>query len=87
MIFYIILGCFSTAFRWSCWTMGVILPTVEKAGIDLVWFGILSCWSSRWRDHAARRLQPFVAGDDAKADHLDRPPGAADVLLMIAATL
>jgi C4-dicarboxylate transporter, DctM subunit len=21
-------------------TMGVILPTVEKAGIDLVWFGI-----------------------------------------------
>jgi len=40
MIFYIILGCFLDGISMVVLTMGVILPTVEKAGIDLVWFGI-----------------------------------------------
>ena len=40
MIFYVILGCFLDGISMVVLTMGVILPTVEKAGIDLVWFGI-----------------------------------------------
>jgi tripartite ATP-independent transporter DctM subunit len=38
--FYIVLGCFLDGISMVVLTMGVILPTVEKAGIDLVWFGI-----------------------------------------------
>ncbi|MEO8739647.1 MAG: TRAP transporter large permease subunit [Casimicrobiaceae bacterium] len=40
MFFYVILGCFLDGISMVVLTMGVILPTVEKAGIDLVWFGI-----------------------------------------------
>src|SRR5262249_24524484 len=39
-IFYIILGCFLDGISMVVLTMGVILPTVQRAGIDLVWFGI-----------------------------------------------
>jgi tripartite ATP-independent transporter DctM subunit len=38
--FYILLGCFLDGISMVVLTMGVILPTVEKAGIDLLWFGI-----------------------------------------------
>jgi tripartite ATP-independent transporter DctM subunit len=38
--FYIILGCFLDGISMVVLTMGVILPTVEKAGIDLLWFGV-----------------------------------------------
>jgi tripartite ATP-independent transporter DctM subunit len=38
--FYGVLGCFLDGISMVVLTMGVILPTVEKAGIDLVWFGI-----------------------------------------------
>ena len=40
MLFYIVLGCFLDGISRVVLTMGVILPTVQKAGIDLVWFGI-----------------------------------------------
>ena len=40
MIFYIILGCFLDGISMVVLTMGVILPTVQAAGIDLMWFGI-----------------------------------------------
>ena len=40
MVFYIILGCFLDGISMVVLTMGVILPTIVKAGIDLVWFGI-----------------------------------------------
>ncbi|HJV86094.1 MAG TPA: TRAP transporter large permease subunit [Noviherbaspirillum sp.] len=40
MVFFIILGCFLDGISMVVLTMGVILPTIEKAGIDLVWFGI-----------------------------------------------
>src|SRR4051794_7763167 len=40
MVFYIVLGCFLDGISMVVLTMGVILPTVEKAGIDLIWFGI-----------------------------------------------
>jgi C4-dicarboxylate transporter, DctM subunit len=39
-LFYIVLGCFLDGISMVVLTMGVILPTVEKAGIDLLWFGI-----------------------------------------------
>ena len=39
-IFYIVLGCFLDGISMVVLTMGVILPTVETAGIDLLWFGI-----------------------------------------------
>ncbi|NDP43555.1 MAG: TRAP transporter large permease subunit [Aromatoleum sp.] len=40
MVFYIILGCFLDGISMVVLTMGVILPTVEAVGIDLLWFGI-----------------------------------------------
>jgi C4-dicarboxylate transporter DctM subunit len=40
MAFYIVLGCFLDGISMVVLTMGVILPTVEAAGIDLLWFGI-----------------------------------------------
>jgi len=40
MIFYVVLGCFLDGISMVVLTMGVILPTVEAAGIDLLWFGI-----------------------------------------------
>ncbi len=39
-IFYMILGCFLDGISMIVLTMGVILPTVSAAGIDLIWFGI-----------------------------------------------
>jgi tripartite ATP-independent transporter DctM subunit len=38
--FYVVLGCFLDGISMVVLTMGVILPTVQKAGIDLLWFGI-----------------------------------------------
>jgi C4-dicarboxylate transporter, DctM subunit len=40
MLFYIILGCFLDGISMVVLTMGVVLPTVLKAGIDPIWFGI-----------------------------------------------
>jgi C4-dicarboxylate transporter DctM subunit len=40
MVFYVVLGCFLDGISMVVLTMGVILPTVDRAGIDLLWFGI-----------------------------------------------
>jgi tripartite ATP-independent transporter DctM subunit len=40
MLFYIVLGCFLDGISMVVLTMGVILPSVEAAGIDLIWFGV-----------------------------------------------
>ncbi len=40
LVFYVILGCFLDGISMVVLTMGVLLPTVQKAGIDPVWFGI-----------------------------------------------
>src|SRR5438045_9504915 len=40
MLFYIVLGCFLDGISMVVLTMGVILPTVEAASIDLLWFCI-----------------------------------------------
>ncbi len=39
-VFYIVLGCFLDGISMVVLTMGVILPTVTAAGIDLLWFGV-----------------------------------------------
>ena len=39
-VFYVILGCFLDGISMVVLTMGVIMPTVTKAGIDPIWFGI-----------------------------------------------
>ena len=40
MLFYIVLGCFLDGISMVVLTMAVLLPTVQSAGIDLIWFGI-----------------------------------------------
>jgi TRAP-type uncharacterized transport system fused permease subunit len=40
MIFYIMLGCFLDGISIVVLTMAVLMPTIESAGIDLLWFGI-----------------------------------------------
>ena len=39
-IFYIILGCFLDGISMVVLTMGVLMPTVQAAGLDPIWFGI-----------------------------------------------
>ena len=39
-LFYVVLGCFLDGISMVVLTMGVIMPTVTKAGIDPLWFGI-----------------------------------------------
>jgi tripartite ATP-independent transporter DctM subunit len=39
-LFYVLLGCFLDGISMVVLTMGVIMPTVLKAGIDPLWFGI-----------------------------------------------
>ena len=38
--FYIVLGCFLDGISMVVLTMAVIMPTIERAGFDLIWFGI-----------------------------------------------
>jgi tripartite ATP-independent transporter DctM subunit len=40
MAFFIVLGCFLDGISMVVLTMAVLLPTVQAAGIDLIWFGI-----------------------------------------------
>jgi tripartite ATP-independent transporter DctM subunit len=40
MFFFIILGCFLDGISMVVLTMAVLLPTVQAAGIDLIWFGV-----------------------------------------------
>jgi C4-dicarboxylate transporter DctM subunit len=39
-LFYIVLGCFLDGISMVVLTIGVVMPTVLKAGIDPLWFGI-----------------------------------------------
>ncbi len=40
MVFFVLLGCFLDGISIVLLTMGILLPTVTAAGIDLIWFGI-----------------------------------------------
>ncbi len=39
-VFYAILGCFLDGISMVVLTMAVVMPTIERAGFDLLWFGI-----------------------------------------------
>ncbi len=39
-VFFILLGCFLDGISMVVLTMGVLMPTIQKAGIDPIWFGI-----------------------------------------------
>ena len=39
-VFYMVLGCFLDGISMVVLTMAVVLPTIESAGFDLIWFGI-----------------------------------------------
>ena len=41
-LFFIVLGCFLDGISMVVLTIGVLLPTVEAAGFDLIWFGIFT---------------------------------------------
>ena len=38
--FFVLLGCFLVGISMVVLTMGVLMPTIQKAGIDPIWFGI-----------------------------------------------
>ncbi len=40
LVFFVILGCFLDGISMVVLTMGILLPTVTAANIDLLWFGI-----------------------------------------------
>ncbi|MGH6612098.1 MAG: TRAP transporter large permease [Burkholderiaceae bacterium] len=40
MVFFIVLGCFLDGISMVVLTMAVLLPTLQTAGIDLLWFGV-----------------------------------------------
>ncbi len=39
-LFFILLGCFLDGISMVVLTIGVLMPTIQKAGIDPIWFGI-----------------------------------------------
>jgi TRAP-type C4-dicarboxylate transport system permease large subunit len=39
-LFFILLGCFLDGISMVVLTTSIIMPLVEKAGFDLIWFGI-----------------------------------------------
>ena len=41
IVFYLILGTFMESFAMMVTTVPILLPTLEQAGVDLVWFGII----------------------------------------------
>jgi tripartite ATP-independent transporter DctM subunit len=40
VVFYVVLGCFLDGISMVVLTISVLLPTLQSAGIDLVWFGV-----------------------------------------------
>lgn len=41
-VFYLLLGCFLDGISMVVLTIGVLLPTVQAAGFDLIWFGVFT---------------------------------------------
>src|SRR3546814_21134170 len=51
MVFYIVLGCFLDGISMVVLTMAVVLPMIERLGIDLIWFGIfIEVGRASWRE-------------------------------------
>ena len=41
VVFYLVLGTFMESFAMMVTTVPILLPTLEQAGVDLIWFGII----------------------------------------------
>ena len=41
VVFYLVLGTFMESFAMMVTTVPILLPTLEGAGVDLVWFGVI----------------------------------------------
>ena len=41
VIFYLVLGTFMESFAMMVTTVPILLPTLQQAGVDLVWFGVI----------------------------------------------
>ena len=41
VIFYLVLGTFMESFAMMVTTIPILLPTMEQAGVDLIWFGVI----------------------------------------------
>ncbi|MEO8278848.1 MAG: TRAP transporter large permease subunit [Ideonella sp.] len=41
-LFYLVLGCFLDGISMVVLTIGVLLPTIQAAGFDLIWFGVFT---------------------------------------------
>jgi tripartite ATP-independent transporter DctM subunit len=39
-LFFLVLGCFLDGISMVVLTIGVLLPTIQQAGLDLIWFGV-----------------------------------------------
>ena len=39
-VFFLVLGCFLDGISMVVLTIGVLLPTIQQAGLDLIWFGV-----------------------------------------------
>jgi len=71
MVFYVVLSCYLDGISMVVIKMAVIFPTVEKAGIDPIWFGVFVVLAVEIADCSADWLQPLrVAGNNRQADHM-----------------
>ncbi len=80
MLFYILLGCFLDGISMVVLTMGVILPTIVKAGIDLVWFGIFIVLVVEMADRARVDAALLPHGGGRRADLFLSRPGLVAAL-------
>jgi len=89
MVFYIVLGCFLDGISMVVLTMAVLLPTLQTAGIDLLWFGIYIVIVVEMAQITPPvGLQPVrPAGHDRPPDQLHRPRRLPLLLMMVVAVL
>ena len=80
-VFYIVLGCFLDGISMVVLTIGVLLPTVQAAGFDLIWFGVFTVLLVELAQITPPvGLNLFVLQGLTKHDaHLRRPHRDADV--------
>ncbi len=82
-VFFVILGCFLDGISMIVLTTSVIMPLIDGAGLDRIWFASSSSSSWRCADHAAGRLQPLRPAIDDGAEHLPLGLWALPFFLMM----
>ena len=76
-VVYLVLGTALDGISMIVLTSAVVLPMIQKAGFDLIWFGIfIVLLVEIARGHAAGRLQPVRAAEhDRQGQQHDRAGG------------